>query len=49
MKVLSFLLVLALVVGLVGCSPISIKTDYDIETNFSNYKTYRWIKTPDGS
>ncbi len=29
-----------------GCSPISVRTDYDHEVNFSAYKTYRWMPPP---
>lgn len=48
MKVFRLSLVISIIIGLVSCSPISVKTDYDSEANFTNYKTYRWLKTPDG-
>lgn len=38
------------VVGLfvvVGCSPISVKTDYDREVNFAQYRTFKWMPFPE--
>jgi len=29
-----------------GCSPISVKTDYDHEANFQAYRTFRWMPYP---
>jgi hypothetical protein len=30
--------------GLTTCSPISVSHDYDSETDFSAYSTFRWVK-----
>jgi hypothetical protein len=34
---------------LVGCSSYDIKYDYDVDSNFSAFKTYRWIPRPSSS
>ena len=48
MKISNLILVMALLIGLASCSPISVKTDYDREADFANYKTYRWLRTREG-
>jgi len=42
MKVISVLVCLVLA-ALVGCSPISVKTDYDHEVDFAKYKSFKWM------
>jgi hypothetical protein len=40
----SYLLTAILGVALLaGCSSYDIKYDYDMDSNFSNYKTYKWL------
>ncbi len=29
---------------LFSCNPLTIKADYDVDVNFSEYKTYHWVK-----
>lgn len=42
-----FVLLLAcLVFGLWSCSPISVRTDYDHEVDFSYYQTFKWMPVP---
>ncbi len=43
MKTLSLLICLILTTVLVGCSPISVKTDYDREVDFKKYQTFKWM------
>jgi hypothetical protein len=38
-----FVLAVALVSG---CAALSVKTDYDRSIDFSQYTTYKWMKTP---
>ncbi len=38
------LLLLLVAVGMMSCSPATVKYDYDREASFSNYKTYRWLQ-----
>jgi len=33
-----------IIILLAGCSPVSVKYDYDPEADFSGYKTYSWIR-----
>lgn len=52
MKKASIILVLALLVYVVSCGPsISVNHDYDPAYNFTNLKTYNWIKitVPEGA
>jgi hypothetical protein len=42
MKVFQFATAILLVALMLGCSSVSIKTDYDREYDFSTFKTYRW-------
>ncbi len=37
---------LGLVVLLTGCSPISVRTDYDREVEFANYGSFKWMPVP---
>lgn len=32
-----------------GCSPMSVRTDFDEQTNFESYETYMWMKSKDKS
>lgn len=43
MKIISILGCVVLSAALVGCSPISVKTDYDSEVDFAKYKTLKWM------
>lgn len=49
MKSLRIILSLALIAGLVSCSSVNVKTDYDRELNFSNLKTFDWMAHPQNS
>ena len=31
-------------IAMLGCSPIQVTRDFDSETDFSQYGTYRWVK-----
>ena len=42
MKLFQFATAILLVALMLGCSSVSIKTDYDREYDFSTFKTYRW-------
>ncbi len=42
MKYLNVFLIIGLISVISGCSPVIVKTDYDREYDFSQYKTYRW-------
>ncbi len=46
MKKTLFVFGLLLTFVLSGCSPISVRTDYDHEVNFANYQTFRWMPYP---
>jgi len=50
MKKVNVLLGFFLIISFVGCSSISISTDYDAEADFSKYKTYMWYtgEMPEG-
>ena len=37
----------AMVVVLVGCSPIYISHDFDPDANFEGYKTFSWMENPE--
>lgn len=41
MKIFSSLILLVFILTL-GCSSVTVKTDYDREYDFSKFKTYRW-------
>ena len=41
------LLGLGLMIGLMSCSRSLVKSDYDREINFANYKTYDWMAEPE--
>jgi hypothetical protein len=43
-KVLS--VTLSLLALAIGCSPVSVKHDYDSEANFAAFKTYAWMSSP---
>jgi hypothetical protein len=42
LTILKSLLVVAVALGLIGCSSISVSSDYDPSVDFSQYKTYKW-------
>ena len=44
MRRVAWLAGLLTIAVIAGCSSISVNTDYDPSINFSNYKTYAWIK-----
>jgi hypothetical protein len=44
MKRAVLVLLLGAALALAACSPISVNRDYDSETDFSGYSTYRWVK-----
>jgi len=37
-------ILLSSLVGLAGCSTIRVTHDYDSDTDFSQYRSYRWLK-----
>jgi hypothetical protein len=39
----SLVIAVLCIVGLAGCSSYDIKYDYDMDSNFAAYKTYKWI------
>ena len=41
-KLFKLLIVPILVIGFLGCSSVSVSTDYDTGVDFSGYKTYKW-------
>jgi len=43
MKRLGGLACLGLLVVLTGCSPISVRTDYDEEVDFAAYESFQWM------
>jgi hypothetical protein len=47
MKSLIVLIILTLTIC--GCSPISVKQDYDSEANFSALKTFDWMPMPENA
>lgn len=38
------LLTAALLTGIAGCATMSVTTDYDQDVDFSEYKTFNWVK-----
>jgi hypothetical protein len=42
MKVFQVITAILLLALMLGCSSVSIKTDYDRDYDFSDFKTYRW-------
>ena len=46
MKLLCTFLCLSLIIGFIGCTSITVKSDYDREVNFAKYKTYKWMPAP---
>lgn len=40
------LLIFAFAAGLASCSTVQVETNYDKETNFSRFKTFRWVEAP---
>lgn len=44
MSRVAVLIAITAVIALSTCSPISVSRDYDSETDFSRYKTFRWVK-----
>lgn len=47
MKVLSSIFITSLV--LIGCSSLSVTTDFDASQDFNSYKTYRWATTEEAN
>jgi hypothetical protein len=47
MKRIIFVPLLTGVLMLQGCSPISVKTDYDRRVDFNDYVTYKWMPYPE--
>ena len=43
------LLIPVLLIGFLGCSSVSVSTDYDQSVDFSGYKTYQWGSAKDPS
>lgn len=43
MKIIAGFVILCCVFGIVGCSTIKVRTDYDPEVNFAKYKTFDWL------
>jgi hypothetical protein len=39
---LKSIMTVAVIIGLISCSSVSVSTDYDQSVNFSQYKTYKW-------
>ncbi len=46
MRRLNGVFLLCLLFALTSCSPISVRTDYDREVDFTNYQTFKWIPGP---
>ena len=46
MKHLVSILCFCLLFSLIGCSPISVRSDYDEEVDFSHYQTFKWMPHP---
>jgi hypothetical protein len=46
MKLLSVLIAVFSAVLVLGCSSVSVTTDYDHEANFTALKTYEWMPLP---
>ena len=45
MKTLKFLSVFFLVIILASCSSVRVNADYDKKANFTNYKTFAYLKS----
>ncbi|MCK4549685.1 MAG: DUF4136 domain-containing protein [Candidatus Krumholzibacteria bacterium] len=43
MKRSAIIVALTAIIFITGCSTVQVETDYNRETDFSKYKTYRWI------
>ena len=48
MKRVAILFCLSVVVGLLGCSSVAVKTDYDRGINFSRFQSFKWMPYPKG-
>ncbi len=46
MRTSSVLVLVGILVGIVGCSSMTIRTDYDQDTNFARYRTFDWLPKP---
>ncbi len=46
MKQYFFTLLLLLGFGLMSCSSISVRTDYDRDVSFTKYQTFKWMPNP---
>lgn len=46
MKVIRVSLGIALLMSVLSCSSITVKSDYDREVNFVDYKTFKWMPRP---
>jgi hypothetical protein len=46
MKSAIFMLLLCVLV-LIGCSSISVRSDYNTEADFASYRTFSWLPQPD--
>ncbi len=45
MKTISLSIVTIIILALVGCSSLTVTTDFDASQDFNSYKTYRWATT----
>ncbi len=45
MKTISLSIVTIIILALVGCSSLTVTTDFDPSQDFNSYKTYRWATT----
>ena len=43
MKRSAIIIALTAIIFMTGCSTVQVETDYNRETDFTKYKTYRWI------
>ncbi len=43
MKRTTIIIALSAIIFITGCSTVQVETDYNRETDFSKYNTYRWI------
>ncbi|MFQ5602982.1 MAG: DUF4136 domain-containing protein [bacterium] len=46
MKSIQMFLCFSFLFSLMSCSPVSVRTDYDREVNFTKYKTFKWMPNP---
>ena len=44
MKKIIGLITSVMLISLIGCSSISVSTDYDASIDFTKYKTYKWYE-----